>query len=490
MRFPERPIIYEINTWVWLNELKRKHGVPITLASVPEEEWDAIAALGFDAVWLMGVWERSPASIRIAMENESLVTSFHQALPDFIETDNVGSPYSIRRYEVDPQLGGPAGLATARSRLAARGVGLILDFVPNHVARDHPWVADHPEYFVQGSPQDLALDPTPFVEAGGTILACGRDPFFPAWMDVLQLNAFEAGLRQASCETLLAIASQCDGVRCDMAMLFLNSVFERTWGLRAGVRPAAEFLPAILASVKDRYPDFKFIAEVYWDLEKELQQQGFDYCYDKRLYDRLEKDSAESVRLHLLADRDYQERLLRFIENHDEPRAAAVFPPDRLRAAAVAALSLPGAKLLHDGQLEGRQVRLPVFLGRGPVEAPAPDLKAFYLKLLKAVGSDALRTGEWSLCHCQGWPDNPSHRELAAWCWWLGEDKRLVVVNLSGSPSQGLVRLTWIDLGGKGVLLEDLFSGVCYGRQGDELVQTGLFVDLPGWGFHFFSVRI
>jgi hypothetical protein len=487
---PRRPVIYEINTWVWLNELSRKHDSHITLASVPEEEWDAIAALEIDAVWLMGVWERSPAGIRIALRNEGLIASFRQALPDFTEVDNVGSPYCIRSYKVDRRLGGAAGLAAARTRLAGRGMGLILDFVPNHVAPDHPWVVEHPEYFIHGSPADLASDPQSYAEAGGRVFACGRDPYFPAWPDVLQLNAFDPGLRRAAAETLLDIAGRCDGVRCDMAMLMLNAVFERTWGPCAGAKPDADYWAAIIPAVKARYSHFKFIAEAYWDLEWELQQQGFDFCYDKRLYDRLEKEGAESVRLHLLADMGYQEKLVRFIENHDEPRAAAAFPSERLRAAAVAALTLPGARLVHEGQLEGRRVRLPVFLGRRPVEAPDAGLKEFSLCLLKAVGEEVFESGEWRLCECQGWPDNPSSRNLLAWRWRLGEELRLVVVNYSRSPSQGLVRLAVSDLRGKGVTLQDAFSGARYSRSGDEIAQSGLFVDLPAWGYHFFRVRL
>ena len=141
-----------------------------------------------------------------------------------------------------------------------------------------------------------------------------------------------------------------------------------------------------------------FIAEAYWDLEWALQQQGFDYCYDKRLYDRLEHAEAEVVRLHLCADRAYQERLVRFIENHDEPRAAASFPPAKARAAAVTALTQAGARLVHEGQLEGRKVRLPVFLARRPDEPADGALGEFYRKLLGAASDDALRDGHWQLC--------------------------------------------------------------------------------------------
>ena len=181
-------------------------------------------------------------------------------------------------------------------------------------------------------------------------------------------------------ETLLAIAGQCDGLRCDMAMLMTNEVFARTWGERAGPAPQAEYWPTLIAGTKAVHPDFLFVAEAYWDMEWALQQQGFDLCYDKRLYDRLAHESAESVRGHLQADPGYQERLLRFIENHDEPRAAATFGPAQARAAAVAMSTLQGARLYHDGQLDGRRTRIPVFLGRGPGRAarrrPARVLRA------------------------------------------------------------------------------------------------------------------
>ncbi|MGC1452372.1 MAG: hypothetical protein WA830_20265 [Candidatus Sulfotelmatobacter sp.] len=113
-------------------------------------------------------------------------------------------------------------------------MNLLLDFVPNHVAPDNPWVKEHPEYFVRGS-ADEAND------FEGSVYACGGDPYFPAWPDVLQLNAFQPGLRQAVIETVLSIANQCDGIRCDMAMLLLNPIFERTWGSRTGQRPPTEY---------------------------------------------------------------------------------------------------------------------------------------------------------------------------------------------------------------------------------------------------------
>lgn len=487
MTWPRQPVIYEINTWVWLYDLSQRLGRPVTLAGVPTEAWDALGAVHADAVWLMGVWERSPVGVRVAGAHEGMQAEFQRALPDLASTDNVGSPYCVRRYTADPSLGGPEELATARRELARRGLRLLLDFVPNHVAPDHPWVATHSDFFIRGTAEDLSRAPAEFHEVGGTVFACGRDPYFSPWQDVLQLNAFHPGLRQTTIRALQDIAGQCDGVRCDMAMLLLTRVFEQTWGARAGPTAATEYWRDVIAAVRATDPGFLFVAEAYWDLEWELMQQGFDYCYDKRLYDRLVYDFAEQVRLHLLADPGYQDKLVRFIENHDEPRAAATFPDTRNRAAAVTFLTLPGAKLLHEGQLEGRRVRLPVQLARRPAEPVDEDLGAFYRRLLAAIDTPTMREGEWQLCERSGWPDNQSCMNLIAWCWRKGDDRRLIVVNLSDARSQARVSCPWRDLAGRSWRLTDVLSGAVYERNGQELAGSGLYVELEGWGCHLLT---
>lgn len=475
------PTIYEINTWVWLSDLSEKSGTCIDLRSIPSADWDSIAKFGFDAVWLMGVWERSPAGIAIANQNENLLNDFRRALPNFRPQDNVGSPYCVRRYVVDKHLGGPDGLAIARQELAKRGMKLILDFVPNHVAPDHPWVIEHPEYFLWGNADDAKKEPASFMDVEGSVCACGRDPYFPAWPDVLQLNAFQPGLRQAVIATISRIASQCDGIRCDMAMLVLNAVFERTWGSRAGQRPATEYWGQVISTIKQAHSRFLFIAEAYWDLEWELQQQGFDFCYDKRLYDRLEHDSAESIRLHLCADLAYQQKLLRFIENHDEPRAAATFSPAKERVAAVTMATLPGARLFHEGQFEGRKVRLPVFLGRRPAEPIDKRLQAFYDKLLAAVNAPIFRDGDWKLCDRSGWHDNPTFQNLVVWNWVKDDDRRLIVVNLSDRTVQARVQVASSEVPGETSLLRDVLSDEIYDRQ----LSPVLYVELGPWNCHF-----
>ncbi|WP_053850805.1 alpha-amylase family glycosyl hydrolase [Streptomyces sp. NRRL B-24085] len=475
-------VIHEINTLVWLGELSRRYDRPVTLGDVPGEAWDAVAPPGVDTVWLMGVWERSPAGREIALRDRGLMDSFRAALPDLTEADIAGSPYCVRDYVVDASLGGPDGLAAARAQLAARGVRLILDHVPNHVAPDHPWLTSDPDRLVRGTSDDLARAPADFIETGGGIHARGRDPYFPPWPDVVQLDAFSDALREATVATLVAIGDQADGVRCDMAMLMMNDVFARTWGDRAGTAPAEDFWPYVIPRVRARHPGLLFVAEAYWDLEHALRQQGFDHCYDKRLHDRLLHEDAGSVRAHLDADLAHQHGLVRFLENHDEPRAAAALPGNRGRAAAVAVATLPGATLWHEGQFDGRRVRPPVFLRRRPQEPADEPLRDFYARLLPAAAS--VRRGEWRLLTPRGLPDDDTHHHLLAWTWTHADARHLVVVNDSGRPARARLPLPWDDLRGRACRATDLLTGAVHDRDGDELTGSGLFVSLAAWECH------
>jgi hypothetical protein len=484
---PPHPLILEIDTWPWLSGLSESEQRTVDLGSVPAHVWDSVADGGHDLVWLMGVWQRSPAGIAVALDNPELMASFRAALPDFVEADVVGSPYCVRDYVVDDRLGGRAGLAAARAALRTRGVGLVLDFVPNHVAPDHPWVSAHPDRFVLGDASDVERDPATYVALGDHVFAHGRDPYFPAWPDVLQLNAFSPELRAGVLETLLDIADQCDGVRCDMAMLMMDDVFAATWRERVGPPPATAYWPEAIAGVRRTHPDFVFIAEAYWDREFALQQQGFDYCYDKRLYDRLvDSEDADAVAGHLSGDTTYQSRLLRFLENHDEPRAASVLDPARHRAVAIATLTQAGARLVHDGQTTGRRTHLPVFLGRFPEEPGDVDLAEFYRRLLGALSDPTFHDGEWRLCRTSGWENNRTAAQVVSWCW-TGDSRWLVVVNLGSGPAVAHVSAPWPDLEGLDVLVHDPTQDVSFHRTGDDL-NNGLYVELPGWGWHLFQV--
>ncbi|MCK9398579.1 MAG: alpha-amylase family glycosyl hydrolase [Bacteroidales bacterium] len=485
---PGNPIIYEINTWIWLHELNLKYRKEITLANIPAREWDELASLGFNVIWLMGVWERSPAGLIIAKQHTGIMKDLREALPDLKEEDIVSSPYCIKGYHVDYHIGGSEGLAIARQELASRGLRLILDFVPNHVAPDHPWTISNPGFFISGTEEQMSNHPDDWYRAGKNIYAKAHDPFYPPWPDVLQLNIFDEGLRRTMVETLKIIAAQCDGIRCDMAMLVMNDIFSKTWSEKAEQKPELDFWASVIPEVKLQYPGFTFIAESYWDTEPALLNQGFDFCYDKRYYDYL-IEGAEKSRQHLIEMMPVQEKLLRFLENHDEPRASRLFSIGRHKAIALASLTQPGARLLHDGQLEGRMVRVPVFLSRRQNEPENPDLKMFYRQLMKILKFDAIRIGRWALVKVSGWPDNLSYLNLLAWEWLGNHENLLFVINLSDQPAQGLVESSHSYLPGRTYQLFDVISGQLFDRDGENMNYPGLFAGLQPWGAHTFFIE-
>jgi hypothetical protein len=486
---PRYPSLYQINTRVWLTALSRALRRPATLDDIPDAELDRAAAMGFDWVWLLSVWQTGFAGQQISRTNPAWRREFADTLPDLQDADIAGSGFAIMSYVVHPGLGGDAALARLRDRLRGRGLRLMLDFVPNHTALDHPWVEDHPEYYVAGTEAAAAEAPQNYVRLQRTkgddlLLAHGRDPYFDGWPDTLQLDYGNPATQAAMAGELLKIAAQCDGLRCDMAMLVLPEVFERTWERRA---PA--FWPEATARIRERAPGFRFMAEVYWDLEWPMLQQGFDYAYDKRLYDRLRDGHARPVREHLCAGLDYQSRLARFMENHDEPRAAATFAPGMHEAAAIVTYLTPGLRFFHQGQLEGWRKRISPHLVRAPEEPVDEPLQRFYDALMAVLKDRIVRDGEWRLLEsAPAWDGNWTCDCFIAWSWAEGAELRLVVVNYAGNQSQCYLRLPFADIADRTLLLQDLTSSACYVREGSELVSRGLYLDVPPWKYHVFAI--
>lgn len=500
MDFDLFPSLYEIATADWLGGLSRTLGRPATFHDVSDETLDQIAAAGFDWVWLLGVWQTGPIGREVSRTHPEWSRWYREHLSDFTEQDVCGSPYAIQEYQVAPSFGGDEALARLRVRLRARGVRLMLDFVPNHTARDHPWVEHHPEYYIAGSEIDLGREPGNYARAetaaGTRVLAFGRDPYFPGWPDTFQLNYRHPALRAAMEETLVKVAAQCDGLRCDMAMLVLPDIFARTWKESSlpsdGTPPDdAPFWPEAIARVRAQTPGFLFLAEAYWDLEWTLQHQGFDVTYDKRLYDRLHAQDVTAVRDHLRADVDFQRRSVRFLENHDEPRAAAAFVPWELhRAAATISFLVPGFRLFHQGQLEGAAIRASVHLARRAIEPVNSTVAEFYAQLLVILQRPELRCGRWTLRECRrAWAENASAEQFLAFSWEGPAGERLLIaVNYAPEQGQCYVGLPPEVFAGKSWTFRDLTGPFAYQRNSDDLVPHGLYLDLPPWGTHVFEV--
>ncbi len=394
------PLVYEINTRVWLLQLSQREQTTVTLGTIPEKEFEFFATCGFDIIWLMGVWKPSLYSQAIARSNKSLRKTFLEQIELLEPEDITGSPYAIAEYSLNPLLGEEEELDVFRNRLCESGIRLMLDFVPNHLALDNKWLPQHPEYFVTVSEEEYYQDPDSCFEfKKHHFLAHGKDPNFPAWTDTLQLNYANRATHELMTENLLSVAGKCDAVRCDVAMLVLKSIFDTTWSSLTGHMPK-EYWPEAIQVVKSQNPEFLFLAESYWNKEWELQQQGFDFTYDKPFYDHITSHPVNTTRLreHLKAEWEYQSRLCLFIENHDEPRASKKLGPNH-PAAALILLTSPGMHLIHQGQIDGCRIKLPVQLLRMADEPFRTERHRFYQELFNLVKSPVFTRGTIEILH-------------------------------------------------------------------------------------------
>jgi glycosidase len=480
------PLLYEINTRCWLHRLAGRHGGPVTLASLPTAQFERWRRLGFTHIWLMGVWTSGPRARQKALAGPDQRRLYGQVLPGWQAEDVAGSPFAVGDYEVPDALGGEAGLAEFRNALHAYGLKLLLDFVPNHLGLDHRWLRERPDLFVQ-SPKPRPGTFRQQTRLGPRWLAHGKDPHFPPWTDTVQLDYRRPAARAAMIGLLQSVARRCDGVRCDMAMLLLNDVFSRAWEQFPAPDPAPgpEFWAEAIAAVKQTLPGFLFLAEAYWGLEPRLQELGFDYTYDKGLYDKLMARDAAGAQRHLLGlPPQGLAAGAHFLENHDEPRAASLLSPPEQGAAALLILGLPGMRFLHQGQLCGARIRVPVQLLRQPTEPSQAAIEALYERLLTTLPATAVGRGQGQLLVPRAaWPDNPTAQNFLLAQWQAQPPEfDLVAVNLAPHPSQCYVPLNPPGLAARQWRLDDLLSHEHYVRDGQDLQRQGLYLDLPAHG--------
>jgi hypothetical protein len=485
----KHPHLYEINTWAWLEQLSGRLCRRIALADVPDSEWATIARLGFDAVWLMGIWQRSPESRRVALEDPANIAGYNEALPGWKPSDVIGSPYAVAQYVPDPRIGTWQSLDRVRERLRGLGMALFLDFVGNHTAFDHPWTRGHPEFYVRGTPEDFEKNPSSFfpidTPEGTYYVALARDPYFPPWKDVAQLNHFNSTMRAAQLADLRNIANHCDGLRCDMAMLHLNDIFANIWGqlLHDTKPPKKEFW----AEAHETVPGLILLAEAYWNTEPRLLEFGFSFAYDKEIYDAVRDRNIGGVRTRISGQEACQSRLARFLENHDEPRRAAVFGNDRLQAVGTLMATLPGMRFYHQGELEGLKVRLPITLRISAAEIPDSASVYFFRKVLAITNEEVFHLGRWNLLEVAPDSDDTSSN-LIVYEWRLENIWKVIVVNLAGYASQGRVKMGDRVSPAQNYIFYDQLSEDRYLRSGGELHNVGLFVRREAGQAHLFDV--
>ncbi len=481
--------LYEINTRVFLKKFADKSG-NINISYVPESYWDSLKEKGFDYIWLMGVWKTCSSAIEGFCYEEDLVKAYSKALRDWQKEDVIGSPYSIDSYEFNPALGSTEDFYNVKSLLNNKGMKLILDFVPNHLSVHTHLLKTNPEIFLEASEENYNTDNHTFFKSdNGKYYAHGRDPFFPAWQDTVQINYYSLEARKFMDNVLLDLTDVCDGLRCDMAMLVLNNTFYSTWvgALKNYPRPEKDYWADTIAKIKAKREDFIMIAEAYWDLEWVMQQQGFDYTYDKTLTERIRSGYIDAIKGHLQADTEYQQKSVRFLENHDEERTLSIMNCERNKTASAIIATIQGLKLYNDGQLEGRKIKLPVQLGREWAETENKLLKAHYDKLLSITKAEIFKSGKWTLLEPEpGWDGNFTYVNMLSWLWTYKDEHRLVVINHSETLSKCRIKLS-LEGFPEEVEFIDLMNDKTYLRSAEEINSIGLYVELKPFNTHIFK---
>jgi hypothetical protein len=399
------PILYEINTRVWLRELSNSAGHPVTLADIPESEIATWKELGFTHIWLMGVWQVGKRARDLALAHWR--GKWRSEIPS-TEEDVQGSPFAVQEYSVDSRVGQPLDLLLLKERLGRAGIKLIIDLIPNHFGIDSSEPNRYPARFVQAATN---IDGTYSCETkfGTRFFAHGRDPYFPPWIDTVQVDYRVAEAQDNMSSIAQTISMFGDGLRCDMAMLLLPDVFRSTWKDLPSVGThltEADFWRTTIPKIRMLQPHVDLIAEAYWDREADLQEAGFDYTYNKRVTDYLVRghDAKLIEYLHSCTPR-FLKQSVHFLENHDEQRAAQAFEFGRHKAAAALILFLPGMVLLHDGQLEGRRQFAPIQMSKRAVESVDSEVQRFYAEILKVLQQTPIRRGTPTLRHFESAPD-------------------------------------------------------------------------------------
>ena len=472
--------VYELNARTWRTERSLELGRQATLDDLDYGFLDHLVESGFTWLYLTSVWPSGPQVRAFALADPELRTQLTAILVNFNDGDVAGSPTAIAGYAVKPELGGDAALDRLRHRARTSGLSLMLDFIPNQVGIDHPWAVSEPQHLIQGSEDDLRRAPLSYIKVGEQIFAHGRDPNFPAWRDTLQIDFSRTATQEAVIRMASSVAARCDGLRCEEAMLLLPDVFQGTWG-----RPIEPFWRRCIDTVRSEHPGTLFLAEVYWNKEYELQQLGFDFTYDKILYDRLLTDHAESIRAHLRAVPEYQKHLVRFLENSGEQRAAATFASiDHHRGALFLTGMVPGMLLCHYGQEDGRRMHSPHRARRRPPEEGSSFHRRAYRELMHLLAEPARHEGTWQLLE----PFDQGGRSLIGCLWTLpGYHSLVLVVNASWTHVTGAVQA--------GILAERdcqfsdcLVAGPARIVKAEVLRGEGLRLSLPPWGVQTWRV--
>ncbi|MGB9585824.1 MAG: alpha-amylase family glycosyl hydrolase, partial [Anaerolineales bacterium] len=392
-----RVVMIAKNTYVWLDQLSKKYQQPIYhLDQIPEAELEQLAKWGFTALWLIGLWERSPASQRIKQLRGN--------------PDAVASAYSLFDYTIANDLGGEDAYRIFTEKAQKYGIRLASDMVPNHMGIDSPWVINHPQWFIS-----VDESPFPSYTFNGPNLSWndrvgiyiedhyynntdaavvfkrvdnwsgdvryiyhGNDGTSMPWNDTAQLNYLLPEVREAVIQTILHVAKRFPIIRFDAAMTLTKRHYQRLWFPEPGSGgdiPSRsehaltreqfnaafpnEFWREVVDRVAQEVPDTLLLAEAFWLMEGYfVRTLGMHRVYNSAFMNMLRDEKNLEYRLVLKNTLEFDPQILKryvnFMNNPDERTAVDQFGKgDKYFGICTMLATLPGLPMFGHGQIEG-----------------------------------------------------------------------------------------------------------------------------------------
>ena len=477
--------LLEISIRPYLYALSNKYGRPIkSIREIPDIEFNDWQSMGFNWIWLYGVWEIGEYVRQYDLEDQILLNRYNENLPNWTREDVIGYPLCIYSYDINPEVGTLEDLIWFREQLKKRGMLLMLDYVPNHTAIDAPEMREHPEFYIRTTETNHEkYDLSRFMPNG---IAYGAGKFMPPMRFNAQLNLFRYDCRDHQINKLLQISELCDGVRVHLAQYQINSQFDLYWDKELGDcrAPPDEFWKVAIDRVRAKNPKFIMMGESYgYENQEKLLECGFNYIYEKELLDKLLYGDVHSFKSLIFQNHFITNRMVHFVENHDEPRILSRFHYDvKIACAASAALlTLPGIRLINFHQWLGYLPQIDVNLRRANDSHANKDIMLFYTRLFKVLDTDMIRYGQWEplVVH-----DSDS---VLAWKWVFGNQHLLVTINFKNDWSGGRVICEDAPIDMREIPVHELIYNTTYIRDPQEMRDTGLVLYLERYQTQVFE---
>ncbi len=543
-----RVVLLAKNVFVWLDQLSKKYQRPIyRLDQIPPEELIKLSSWGINCLWLIGLWERSPASQRIKQ-----LTGNPDAIP---------SAYSLYDYVISESLGGDPAFQQLSSTARAAGIRLAADMVPNHVGIFSQWILDHPEWFISAAHPpfpgytfqgpDLADHPDVeiYLEDGyytktdaavvfkrvdpssgaAQYIYHGNDGTAMPWNDTAQLNYLNPAVREAVIQTILHVARKFSVIRFDAAMTLTKRHYQRLWFPEPGSggaiptraeysltqeefnqRMPKEFWREVVDRIAREAPDTLLLAEAFWMMEGFfVRSLGMHRVYNSAFMHMLRDEQNAKYRNLIIKtlefDPEILKRFVNFMNNPDEETALSQFGKGgKYFGVCTLMATLPGLPMFGHGQIEGFTEKYGMEYQRAYYnESPDEELIARHQKeIFPLLKKRYLFAGVQNFFLFDFFTTAQKlNQDVFAYANRFQDERALVLYHNAWAETQGWIRQSTninqnqIDLadylgippGGNGFLVyKDHITGLEYIRPFQELISQGLFFELGAYEYHVF----